>query len=302
MASPIPYLNYHHLQYFRAIVREGGVTAASRVLGLTQSTLSAQLKSLEECLGAKLFEREGRKLKLTDAGSVALEYAEEIFRNGEELAAWFSKGGETIPRRVSIGALTPISKNLQYEMIHPIIMAGECEVLMVEGEQADLIDRLRRHEIELVLTNLPATGADMKEFQTHVLGDQAVYLVGRAPFKASTGTFPDWLREMPLFLPSSRTSARVSFDAMLARAGIVPDIRAEVDDPNLLRLLALSGGGLSLIPEIGVKFELAANRLLKIEKVPEITERYYAITKRSRKVSPLLNQLIENAKSTLGRP
>lgn len=301
MKSTIPFLNYHHLQYFRAIVREGGVSAAARSLGLTQSTLSAQLKSLEECLDTKLFTREGRSLRLTDAGTVALEYAEEIFRNGEEMAAWFSKGGETIPRRLGVGALTPISKNLQYEMIRPIIMAGECDVHVVEGEQADLLDRIRRHEIDLVLSNFPATGSDLKEMQTHLLGELPVYLVGRPPFKLSTGVFPEWLRNLPLFLPSSRTSARMAFDAMLARSGIVPDIRAEVDDPNMLRLLALSGGGLSLVPEISVKFELEAERLLKVERVPDITERYYVITKRSHKISPLINELIERGKEVLRR-
>ena len=57
MDSQIPFLNYHHLLYFRTIVREGGVTAAAEAFGLTQSTLSTQLKSLEESLGTKLFDR-----------------------------------------------------------------------------------------------------------------------------------------------------------------------------------------------------------------------------------------------------
>ena len=301
MTSQIPFLNYHHLYYFRMIVREGGVTAAADALGLTQSTLSTQLKSLEECLGAKLFDREQRKLKLTASGVVALEYAEEIFRNGEEMAAWFSRGGEVIPKRLSIGALSPISKNLQYEMIQPIVMAGQCDLHVIEGEQAELLDRLRTHEIDLVLTNLPATGTEAKEMQTHLLGELPVFLVGRPPYKLSSGIFPEWLRGVPLFLPSSRTTARVGFDALLARAEIVPDIRAEVDDPNLLRLLALSGGGLSLVPEIGVKFELEAQRLMKIERIPHLSERYYAITKRSKRMSPLLLELIARGKACLQR-
>ena len=104
-------------------------------MGLTQSTHSSQLKSLEDSLGAKLFTRERRKLELTAKGVVALEYAETIFRNGEELAAWFSKGEETITRRLGVGALSPISKNLQYEMIYPIVMAGDTDVHVIEGEQ-----------------------------------------------------------------------------------------------------------------------------------------------------------------------
>jgi len=277
------------------------VTAAAESLGLSQSTLSAQLKSLEDCLGAKLFTRERRKLKLTSQGVVALEYAETIFRNGEELAAWFSKGAQTITGRLGVGALSPISKNLQYEMIHPIVMAGDTDVHVIEGEQAELLRRLREHEIDLIITNIPLSGPETKDMQNHVLGEQPVFLVGRAPYKLSKEPFPDWLKGVPLFLPSSRTTARIGFDALMAQAEIDPDIRAEVDDPNLLRLLALSGGGLSLVPEISVRFELEAKRLLKIKRVPELTERYYAITKRSQRISPLILEMINKGKESLKR-
>lgn len=61
----LPWLNYHHLLYFRTIVRAGGVNKAAEALGLSQSTLSSQLKDLEESLGTQLFDRKGRKLVLT---------------------------------------------------------------------------------------------------------------------------------------------------------------------------------------------------------------------------------------------
>ena len=79
------WLNYHHLYYFKVIATEGSIAKASKTLRLGQPTLSAQLKLLEDVIGQKLFERQNRRLILTDAGRVALDYANEIFRLGSEL-------------------------------------------------------------------------------------------------------------------------------------------------------------------------------------------------------------------------
>lgn len=70
------FLNYHHLRYFRAIAQEGSLTKAARHLKLSQSALSVQLRSLEENLGQPLFERKHKALVLTEAGQIALEYAD----------------------------------------------------------------------------------------------------------------------------------------------------------------------------------------------------------------------------------
>ena len=59
------WLNYHHLLYFWVVAREGSIAAATRKLNLTQPTISAQLRLLEESLGEKLFEKSGRSLVLT---------------------------------------------------------------------------------------------------------------------------------------------------------------------------------------------------------------------------------------------
>lgn len=84
----MPYLNYHHLKYFRAIARQGGLTKAAEHLNVSPSSLSVQLKALEEQLGhALFFLREGKSLLLTDAGKIALSYAESVFKSGDDLLA-----------------------------------------------------------------------------------------------------------------------------------------------------------------------------------------------------------------------
>ncbi|MEJ1939295.1 LysR family transcriptional regulator, partial [Nostoc sp. NIES-2111] len=80
-------LNYHHLRYFWAIAVEGTLTGAAQRLNVSQSALSTQLRTLEEQLGHPLFERVGKRLVLTEAGRIALDHAQSIFRIGDELLA-----------------------------------------------------------------------------------------------------------------------------------------------------------------------------------------------------------------------
>ena len=72
-------LNFHHLRLFQAIAREGGLTRAAERLNLSQSALSTQLQKLEAQLGHALFDRRGKRLALTEAGRIALDYADTAF-------------------------------------------------------------------------------------------------------------------------------------------------------------------------------------------------------------------------------
>ena len=98
------FLNYHHLRYFRAIAHEGSLTKAARHLKLSQSALSVQLRSLEDSLGQPLFERKHKALVLTEAGQIALEYADSIFRSGEELTDLLQNRGKRSRGFLRVGA------------------------------------------------------------------------------------------------------------------------------------------------------------------------------------------------------
>src|SRR5678815_4990461 len=97
------FLNFHHLRYFWAVARKGGVRKAAEELHVSQPSISAQLRSLEESLGEKLFHRSGRNLVLTDAGQVALSYANEIFSTGRELMNAVKQRPGTRALRLSVG-------------------------------------------------------------------------------------------------------------------------------------------------------------------------------------------------------
>ncbi|MCB1126874.1 MAG: LysR family transcriptional regulator, partial [Verrucomicrobiae bacterium] len=112
-------LNYHHLRYFWVIARERNLTRAARMLNVSASALSTQLRLLEGELGQALFERTRKSLVLSEAGRLAFDYAETIFRAGEELLDTFA--GQTPAQRkiLRVGAMATLSRNFQLDFIRP---------------------------------------------------------------------------------------------------------------------------------------------------------------------------------------
>ena len=99
-------LNLHHLRYFWAIAHEGSLTRAAGKLHLSQSALSTQLKKLEEQVGHPLFERIGKRLILTEAGRIALDYADTIFQAGDELLSTLQGRPSDSQQVLRVGAIT----------------------------------------------------------------------------------------------------------------------------------------------------------------------------------------------------
>lgn len=286
-------LNYHHLRYFHAVAHEGSLTRAAERLNLSQSALSVQLGRLEAALGHDLFERAGRRLILTEAGRIALDYADTIFETGEELAATLAGRG-TAQRILRIGALPTLSRNFQSRFIAPLLGRRDIELVLKSGTLADLLGQLEAHELDLVLANAPAPPDARSTLVSHRLDEQPVSLVG-PPALARGFAFPDSLLSLPLILPSHDSDIREPFDRLLDAAGIAPVILAEADDMAMLRLLARDAAALTLVPPIVVTDELRSGRLVEVAKLPGLTESFHAITQRRRFPNPLLKELLPAA-------
>ncbi|MBI1178186.1 LysR family transcriptional regulator [bacterium] len=287
------WLNYHHLRHFWMIARHRSMTRAAEKLKISQSTLSEQLSQLEDWLGQLLFDRRGKQLQLTDAGRMAMDYAEAIFTSGHELITRFRQSGETQHRTLRIGAVGPLSKNLQFDFIQPLLADARTKVVVVAGALDELSRQLLEHQLDLVLSNIPLRADQNAEVFNHLLGEMPVFLVGGKKMKMSPGRFPKSLRGVPLFLPSRQSDVRAEFDLMLARARVEPVVHAEVDDMALLRLLALSGEGLALISKIIVERELNSREIKFMQRVPAIREKFYALAVRKRFQNEWLEGIVD---------
>lgn len=276
------WLNYHHLRHFWMIARHESITRAAAAVHISPSTLSQQLRELEDWLKVPLFERSGRQLVLTEAGRTALEQCETIFEAGRELLVHFRQQGPRARRLLRLGAVGPLSKNLQFDFIQPLLADTRTHLAIVAGPLEDLVRQLREHRLDLVLSNVPLRADQERNVFNHLLGEVPVYLVGCCPGPLPSRRFPAVLRGQPLFLPSHQSHVRVDFDLLLSQSSVEPDLRAEVDDMALLRLLALSGQGLALVSKIVVERDLERRELRQVIRVPGLVERYYALTVRKR--------------------
>jgi len=293
------WLNYLHLRRFWWIARERNLTRAAERLNVSQSTLSEQLRELEEWLGQPLFERRQRQLHLTEAGRLAFDHAEAIFQTGQELLDQFRRRQASRRQHLRIGAVGPLSKNLQFDFIQPLLDRRNLQLTVASGSLAELLQQLREHQLDLVLSNIPVRADQEANAFNHLLGEMPAYLTGNLAVDRRGREFPEWLEGVPLFLPSRQSQVRADFDALLVESGVEPDIRAEVDDMALLRLLALSEQGLALVPAIVVKHELQSRRLTQVYRVPGLAERFYAITLRRRFGTGWLEEVVSTFRKSL---
>jgi len=285
-------LNYHHLHYFWTIAREGSVAAAARRLHVTASALSIQLRQLEDRLGQSLFTRHHRRLTLTEAGRIALDYADSIFKSGDELLAVLHGRPADNREIVRIGAVATLSRNFQYTLLRPLLAEPGVELVLRAGSMPDLLTQLDAHALDMVLSNMPVPRDAGQNRHSHLLADVAVSLVSIRSRRQRPFRFPDDLATTPVLLPSHASAMRTAFDLAMHSAGITPRVIAEVDDMAMLRLMARDAPGVTLVPTVVVRDELVAGTLVERCTVPGVRERFYAITTSRRFPNRWVKQLI----------
>lgn len=285
-------LNFHHLHYFWAVAKDGNLTRAASKLHVSQSALSTQIKQLEEQLGQALFARVGRSLQLTEAGQLALGYADSIFASGTELMALLREGRRDERQVVRIGAVATLSRNFQENFIRPLIGRADVEMAMYSGSLAEMLARLRVHTLDLILSNRRVHASAADPWRCRRIARQPVSLVGKPRPKRRAFRFPQELAEVPLLLPGRDNDIRAGFDLYCEQLGIRYQLRAEVDDMALLRLLARDADGVALLPTVVVQDELRSGQLVEYGVIPDLHENFYAISVQRHFESPLLKALL----------
>jgi LysR family transcriptional activator of nhaA len=295
-------LNFHHLHYFWAVAREGHLTRAAGQLNVSQSALSAQIKQLEGQVGQALFTRQGRTLELTEAGRVALAYADTIFAAGNELLATL-RDGQRLERQVlRIGAVATLSRNFQENFVRPLLQRADVELVLHSGSLTELLARLSVHTVDVVLSNSPVQADATHPWRCRRVARQPVSLVGRPRAAGQAFRYPQELAEVPLLLPGRDNEIRAGFDLMCEQAGLRCRVLAEVDDMAMMRLLARDTDGVALLPAVVVRDELLSGVLQEYAVVPHLFESFYAITVQRHFEPPLLKALLKrNEADVLGK-
>lgn len=295
-------LNYHHLHYFWAVARQGNLTQAAASLHVSQSALSTQIRLLEEQLGQALFERQGRGLVLTEAGRMAMAYADRIFAAGEEMMATLKEGKGAARQVLRIGAVATLSRNFQLGFVQPLLARDDVEVVLQSGSLSELLTRLGAHTLDLVLSNRRVHADAQHPWRCQRLARQQVSLVGkprrqrRAAFR-----FPQDLNGMTLVLPGVDTELRAGFDLLCEQRDLRVHVLAEVDDMAMLRVLARTAPAATVVPSVVVRDEIASGVLEEYCALPNLFEDFFAISIKRQYQHPLLKGLLaRDAAEVLG--
>lgn len=291
-------LNFKHLRYFHAVAHDGNLTNAARRLNVSQSALSTQIRLLEDEIGHALFERRGRRLELTEAGRVALNYADSIFETANEMMVTFAGGQAQARQHLRVGAVSTLSRNFQIRFLSPMLAREDVHLVVHTGSLAHLTKALEAHELDILLTNRLPFRDSTTNWAAHLVDETPVSLIGAERVDPSKVSLRDLLTNARLVLPAKDSGVRADFDLLMERLGILPDIVAEADDMAMLRLLLRAGAGVGLAPPIVVRDELETGLLFDLMTIPGLTESFYAMSQSRRFPNPLVSQLLDIAKIT----
>lgn len=300
-AVRVPGINYHHLLYFWAVVREGTVTAAAARLRLATPTVSAQVRLLEDQLGEKLLRRAGRGLELTEAGRVTYRYADEIFTLGRELEETLRSPTSGRRATLVVGVLDVLPKMIVRPLLQPALVGAErIKLVCREGKTEALVAALSLHEIDVVLSDAPLPPGAAVRAHAHLLGKCGVTFVAATRLAHSFRRgFPASLDGAPLLMPTEGTTLRRALEHWLADEGIRPVVVAEIEDSALLKAIGQDGLGIFVVPRV---VESAVKRQYDVEVVgrtDRVEERFFALTMRRRVEHPGVAAILSAARSDL---
>jgi LysR family transcriptional activator of nhaA len=293
------HLNYHHLNYFRMVARTGNLTRAAQQLNVSQSALSTQIRQLEEQLGQALFDRQGRRLVITEAGRIALGYAETIHASGSELLSTFRDGVLPMRQVLRIGAVATLSRNFQESFVEPLLGRGDVTLVLQSGSLPEMLARLAAHSLDLVLSNQRVHADSLHHGQCRRIARQQVSLVGQPRSTAAPFRFPDDLQGLNLILPSPQSELRAAFDLLCEQHKLRVTALAEVDDMAMVRVLARASAAPAVVPTVVVRDELRNGTLQEYCRLPNLWENFFAINVKRQYQHPLIEGLFERSDSDL---
>jgi LysR family transcriptional activator of nhaA len=295
-------INLNYLMYFWAVAHEGGVSAASQRLGVSQPTISMTMAKLERLLGVKLLQRAGRGVRLTEAGTTAFRYTDEIFKTaGEMVESLRGALPSGKPRKLVVGVRDVLPKTLTYRLLEPVFHLPEpIEIICLERSIEDLLADLALFRLDVVLSDEPASPALRVRAYNHVLGECGVSVFAAAALmpKYRSG-FPHNLDGAPFLLPTSQTEMRRIVDIWFDRQGISPKIIGQFEDSALMKEFGHAGVGLfpgptALETEICAQFGVGV-----IGRIETARLRFYAITVERKLKHPAVVAISQQARTEL---
>jgi LysR family transcriptional activator of nhaA len=274
------WLNYHHLRYFWTVAREGSISKAAVTLRLSQPTISAQVRSLEDALGERLLQRRGRSLVLTDVGRVVLRYADEIFTTGDELLETLKGRGSSRVAQLTVGVANAVPKLVVRRLLLPATQGPDApRITCREGHPETLVAQLAIHAVDVVISDTPAPPHVRVKVFDHLLGDSAMtFFAGSAVARRLRRRFPRSLDGAPVLLPTPDTALRRALEQWFSAEDLHPRVVGEFEDSALLAVFGELGRAVFPAPTAIERDVCRTCRVAVVGRTTSVRERYYAIS------------------------
>jgi LysR family transcriptional regulator, transcriptional activator of nhaA len=269
-------LNYNHVYYFHVVATEGSIARAADRLGVTQPTVSEQVRALEKALETDLFERTSGGLVLTEAGRRAYEHTTSMFRASERLVQSVGQlTDEGTPQTLRVGITAAVSRTSAADFLFPVITLEECRPIVRGGEFPELLRALRQFDLDLVLCESQPVQAASRGLR--VIDVHRPRLVAVAsPARAGTGKTFDW-NATPLIHYRASSAYRWEVDAHIDSLGVTPHVIAETDDALLMLEAAARGACVAFVPRSLARDAIATGRVQQVAALDPGTAAVFAL-------------------------
>jgi len=277
-------VEFHQLRYFCAVAELGSFSRAAEHSHVSQPSLSQQILKLEAELGARLFDRLGRSVRLTDAGKSFLPRARAVLHELEAARGDVSESKDSVSGHISVGVIPTVAPYF----LPPVLAAfskrfPEAAVSIIEEITPVLLERLRAGSLDLAILALPVRG---HEFESLPLLTESLYAalpVRHRLARRKTIGLRDLRKEPFLLLRDGHCFRENAFTAC-DRARVSPQVVFESGQFSSLLGLVRAGVGISLVPAMAVDREQAQLRFVRISD-PHATRTIGALTLRGRSLS-----------------
>jgi DNA-binding transcriptional LysR family regulator len=290
-------MNERQLRSFLAVVDEGTVTRAALRLHVAQPSLSQTLRAVETDVGARLFERAGRGLRLTTAGEALIGPARQALQAIDDARASVSEVVELRSGTVRLASLAtlavaPVAGLIgRFRRRYPGI-----RIHVFESETLDdVVSLVASGSCDLGIGHLAVVGPGLV---LHALGEQRLVLVFPPSQQVEKrGAVPlETLAQTPFVVSPAGTSTRTLLEDALAAVGITPNIAVETAAREAIIPLVLADAGAALLPT--PLADEAARRGATIRATSPPITRPVALIHRANLVGAAARAFIEEATRT----
>lgn len=260
-------MNYNHLYYFYVTAREGTLRQAAQKLNVSQSTVSEQLKLLENAMETPLFAREKGKLRLNRSGEVAFKFAKQIFDLAERMERAVQRGASLKGTVREIGVSHSVSRFHAVGLFVPLFRRRDLRIRVRRGNYTHLVQALLRQDIDILVTD--DSTAEIKGVVRTPIHEPEYHLVcGRKLYQQciSGGESVD---SLPFIHYTQDFGIRAVIDHYFDEMNMEPQVLAEVDDTDIMVEAVTEGLSAAVLPKEIIEGPERAGEVKTIARLPK---------------------------------